>query len=365
MMMKGHCESNSSDTLTMRQEMEQQPPLYYYPPSPTRSSAETLSEIPPREQNVTVDGNNNDIIATAISTSGHPGPGNNNNNNSKPRHTTRRWSAEEDEQLTQLVANAPDFHKISWAEIASHMPNRSAKQCRERYINSLKPDSKKGLWTEEEDENIIRFQAVLGNQWSKIAASKFFVLFVFLSSVQVVWNVVCRPQQAPVSFITFMILIYSCCLLKNIICTTHTVLPGRSDNDVKNRWHSKMRSKAVKRKEREWRSSAINVSRGGVNSGNNNANYYNISSSNNSSGNVIHSAATATMQETKQSKPIPVGKLATEMDLNYTNCTANALPQGRAKSAFYGESVYGDDSQNAVFNGAWIFMFFSLELFAH
>ena len=180
MMMKGHCESNSSDTLTMRQEMEQQPPLYYYPPSPTRSSAETLSEIPPREQNVIVDGNNNDIIAAAISTSGRPGPGNNNNNNnSKPRHTTRRWSAEEDEQLTQLVANAPDFHKISWAEIASHMPNRSAKQCRERYINSLKPDSKKGLWTEEEDENIIRFQAVLGNQWSKIAASKFFVLFVF------------------------------------------------------------------------------------------------------------------------------------------------------------------------------------------
>lgn len=35
--------------------------------------------------------------------------------------------------------------------------------------------------------------------------------------------------------------------------STHTHnsgLPGRSDNDVKNRWHSKMRSRSVKRKER-------------------------------------------------------------------------------------------------------------------
>ena len=33
--------------------------------------------------------------------------------------------------------------------------------------------------------------------------------------------------------------------------THNSGLPGRSDNDVKNRWHSKMRSRSVKRKERE------------------------------------------------------------------------------------------------------------------
>ena len=32
--------------------------------------------------------------------------------------------------------------------------------------------------------------------------------------------------------------------------THNSGLPGRSDNDVKNRWHSKMRSRSVKRKER-------------------------------------------------------------------------------------------------------------------
>jgi hypothetical protein len=95
----------------------------------------------------------------------------------KLRHTTRRWSAEEDERLTQLVANAPDFHKISWAELSSQMENRSAKQCRERYINSLKPEVKKGLWTEDEDGHILRLQSVLGNQWSRIAASKFCCVF--------------------------------------------------------------------------------------------------------------------------------------------------------------------------------------------
>jgi hypothetical protein len=94
----------------------------------------------------------------------------------RSRITTRRWSIEEDDRLSQLVANSPDFFRISWSEIASQMENRSAKQCRERYINSLKPDGKKGLWTIEEDNNILRLQAMMGNQWSKIAASKLFMI---------------------------------------------------------------------------------------------------------------------------------------------------------------------------------------------
>lgn len=99
-------------------------------------------------------------------------------NNSKTRLTTRRWSPEEDEQLSNLVANAPNFAKISWSSFATQMKtHRSAKQCRERYINSLKPDTKKGMWTEEEDANILQLQKLLGNQWSKIAASKYIYMY--------------------------------------------------------------------------------------------------------------------------------------------------------------------------------------------
>ena len=99
-----------------------------------------------------------------------------------PRRMKKRWSADEDSKLAQLVENAPaaenrtgdgtcNFTRINWSELSRQMENRTAKQCRERYINSLKPDGKKGQWTEEEDENIIRMQAEFGNQWSKISSS--------------------------------------------------------------------------------------------------------------------------------------------------------------------------------------------------
>ena len=52
------------------------------------------------------------------------------------------------------------------------MPDRTAKQCRERYVNNLDPDRKKGAWTEEEDEIIMKLQAELGTQWSKISAGE-------------------------------------------------------------------------------------------------------------------------------------------------------------------------------------------------
>ena len=101
-----------------------------------------------------------------------------------PRHMKKRWSTEEDAKLAHIVENAlavekrtrdGQFTRINWSELSCQMENRTAKQCRERYINSLKPslkkNGKKGQWTEEEDDNIIRMQAEFGNQWSKISSS--------------------------------------------------------------------------------------------------------------------------------------------------------------------------------------------------
>ncbi|RLM74705.1 myb-related protein Zm1-like [Panicum miliaceum] len=47
---------------------------------------------------------------------------------------------------------------------------RCGKSCRLRWINYLRPDLKRGNFTAEEEETIIKLHGMLGNKWSKIAA---------------------------------------------------------------------------------------------------------------------------------------------------------------------------------------------------
>jgi hypothetical protein len=53
------------------------------------------------------------------------------------------WTAEEDAILKQKRA----LYGRKWAKIASFLPGRLGKQCRERFVNHLDPDLKKGDWT--------------------------------------------------------------------------------------------------------------------------------------------------------------------------------------------------------------------------
>jgi hypothetical protein len=41
--------------------------------------------------------------------------------------------------------------KDRWAAIASNLPGRNGKQCRERWHNQLDPSIKRESWTDEED----------------------------------------------------------------------------------------------------------------------------------------------------------------------------------------------------------------------
>lgn len=56
-----------------------------------------------------------------------------------------------------------------WSFIASHLPGRISKQCRERWHNQLNPDVNKAPWSEAEDTIIIETHQKVGNSWAEIA----------------------------------------------------------------------------------------------------------------------------------------------------------------------------------------------------
>ncbi|KAJ4973493.1 hypothetical protein NE237_006667 [Protea cynaroides] len=77
------------------------------------------------------------------------------------------WTVEEDKILMDYIA----VHgKGRWNHIAKVTGlKRSGKSCRLRWMNYLSPDVKKGNFSEEEDDLIIRLHNLLGNRWSLIA----------------------------------------------------------------------------------------------------------------------------------------------------------------------------------------------------
>jgi hypothetical protein len=87
-------------------------------------------------------------------------------------HTTgserkcQRWTLEEDRLLGDAVSR---YGPKNWKKIASQVPNRTSRQCRDRWIEYLDPTLRHGDWTEEEDQLLIEQRQLLGNKWAKIA----------------------------------------------------------------------------------------------------------------------------------------------------------------------------------------------------
>ncbi|KAL3515844.1 hypothetical protein ACH5RR_022746 [Cinchona calisaya] len=99
------------------------------------------------------------------------------------------WSPEEDEKLIKHITK---YGHGCWSSVPKLAGlQRCGKSCRLRWINYLRPDLKRGTFSLEEESLIIELHAVLGNRWSQIAAK----------------------------------------------------LPGRTDNEIKNLWNSSIKKK--------------------------------------------------------------------------------------------------------------------------
>ncbi|XP_050884036.1 transcription factor MYB46 [Lathyrus oleraceus] len=79
------------------------------------------------------------------------------------------WSPEEDEKLMNYMVR--NNGQGCWSDVARNAGlERCGKSCRLRWINYLRPDLKRGAFSNQEEELIIHLHSLLGNRWSQIAA---------------------------------------------------------------------------------------------------------------------------------------------------------------------------------------------------
>lgn len=87
------------------------------------------------------------------------------NNLNGAKMSRSKFTPQEDATLKELVAK---YGSTKWSEIAMKLPNRTGRQCRERWKNYLAPGIQNGPWSPEEDALLVQKVKELGTMWSKM-----------------------------------------------------------------------------------------------------------------------------------------------------------------------------------------------------
>lgn len=73
--------------------------------------------------------------------------------------------------------------QVKWSVVASRLPGRIGKQCRERWFNHLDPSIKKGEWSPEEDRIVFGAQVSIPMINIAIACTCMQIVLYFLLAV--------------------------------------------------------------------------------------------------------------------------------------------------------------------------------------
>ena len=152
------------------------------------------------------------------------------------------WNKEED---SILLENKFSYADLSWQLISEKLKNRSAQQCMYRWTMNLEPSIKKGKWSKEEDEILHTKVNELGKTWSSLKQylpgrttkqiRERYINYISLPSNTKEDNC-CKWNDEKDKLLLEYYVIYNASWVK--ICK---MIPGTSENSVKNRFYSLLR----------------------------------------------------------------------------------------------------------------------------
>lgn len=77
-----------------------------------------------------------------------------------------KFTEANDKKLEKLVQQ---YGTSDWDKIARLFSNKSAKQCRDRWMNYLNPEFRHGKWTAAEDRLLLKYHDEIGSQWTQMS----------------------------------------------------------------------------------------------------------------------------------------------------------------------------------------------------